>query len=154
MPTPRVSIDKQTPSVYKALIKVSTKVAAAAEAAGLPRSVIELVNMHCSQLNGCAFCLTVHREDADAAGLTPQQLAVLPAWRDAPNLYTDEMRAALELAEMVTNLPDHDAADCAYERAADVLDADQISAVIWAATSINAFNRVSILSRYNVHPRP
>lgn len=154
MPTPRVRIDKQTPSAYRALVAVSTKVAAAAEDAGLSRSVIELVNMHCSQINGCAFCLSVHREDAVAAGLTEQQLAVLPAWRDAPNLYTDEMRAALELAEMVTSLPDHDAADCAYERAADVLDAAQISGVIWAATSINAFNRVSILSRYNVHPRP
>jgi len=154
MPTPRVSIDKQTPAAYKALVKVSTKVAAAAEAAGISRATMELVNMHCSQLNGCAFCLSVHREDAIAAGVTEQQLAVLPAWRDAPNLYDDETRAALELAEMVTNLPDHDTADCAYERAADVLDAEQISAVIWGATSINAFNRVSILSRYNVHPRP
>ena len=154
MPTPRVSIDKQTPAAYKAMVKVAGKIAAAAEAAGLSRAVMELVNMHCSQINGCAFCLTVHREDAIAAGLTAQQLAVLPAWRDAPNLYTDEMRAALELAEIVTTLPDHHTADCAYERAADILDADQISVVIWGATSINAFNRVSILSRYNVHPRP
>ncbi|MBM7368905.1 carboxymuconolactone decarboxylase family protein [Gordonia hydrophobica] len=154
MPTSRVSIDKQTPSAYRALVKVSTEIAAAAESAGLPRAVMELVNMHCSQLNGCAFCLSVHREDAVAAGLSAQQLAVLPAWRDAPNLYTDEMRAALELAEIVTTLPNHDDANCAYERAADILDADQISVVIWGATSINAFNRVSILSRYNVHPRP
>ncbi|EGD53510.1 alkylhydroperoxidase like protein, AhpD family [Gordonia neofelifaecis NRRL B-59395] len=149
-----MSIDKQTPAAYKALIAVSTEVAVAAETAGLPRSVMELVNMHCSQINGCAFCLSLHREAAGAAGVTDQQLAVLPAWRDAPSLYTDEMRAALEIAEMVTRLPDHDTADCAYERAADVLDADQISAVIWGATAINAFNRVSILSRYNVHPRP
>lgn len=154
MSTPRVSIDKQTPSAYRAMVKVSLEIAVAAEAAGLSRAVMELVNMHCSQINGCAFCLTVHREDAMAAGLTAQQLAVLPAWRDAPNLYTDEMRAALELAEMVTNLPDRHTADCAYERAADILNADQISVVIWGATSINAFNRISILSRYNVHPRP
>lgn len=154
MSTPRVSIDKQTPNAYKALVKVSTEIATAAEAAGLSRAVMELVNMHCSQINGCAFCLSVHREAAVAAGLTAQQLAVLPAWRDAPNLYTDEMRAALELAEAVTNLPDHADADCAYERAADILDAAQISAVIWGATSINAFNRVSIMSRYTVHPRP
>ncbi|MGB3887363.1 carboxymuconolactone decarboxylase family protein [Gordonia sp. (in: high G+C Gram-positive bacteria)] len=154
MATPRVSIDKQNPDVYKALVKVSTKTAAAAEAAGLSRAVVELVNLHCSQINGCAFCLSVHYPDAIDAGLTPQQIAVLSAWRDAPKLYTDEMRAALELAEMVTNLPGHDDANCAYERAADVLDAAQISAVIWAATSMNAFNRVSIMSRYNVQPHP
>ncbi|WP_026917982.1 carboxymuconolactone decarboxylase family protein [Gordonia shandongensis] len=153
MPTPRVSIDKQTPAAYRALIAVSTEIADAAAAAGLSRAVMELVNMRCSQINGCAFCLSVHREAAATAGVTPQQLAVLPAWRDAPAVYTDEMRAALDLAESVTLLPARDDADCAYERAADILDADQISAVIWGATAINAFNRVSILSRHSVRAR-
>lgn len=153
MPTPRVRLDKQDPAVYNSLVKVATESAAAAEKAGLSRAVIELVNLHCSQINGCAFCLSVHYTDGIAAGLTNQQIAVLSAWRDAPNLYTDEMRAALEIAEMVTNLPGHDDANCHYERAADVLDAAQMSAVIWAATAINTFNRVSIMSRYNVHPR-
>ncbi|WP_341267375.1 carboxymuconolactone decarboxylase family protein [Gordonia malaquae] len=154
MPTPRVSIDKQTPAVYKQLVAVSAAAKQAAADAGLDRTVVELVNLRCSQINGCAFCLSLHHADAVAAGVTEQQIAVLPAWREAPALYTDQQRAALELAESATELPSVDDADCAYERAADILDAAQISAVTWAAVAINAFNRVSIMSRYNVHPRP
>ena len=55
MPAQRVRIDKTTPQVYRKLIAVSAEVAAAAESIGLSRSLVELVNLRCSQLNGCAF---------------------------------------------------------------------------------------------------
>ncbi|WOC13994.1 carboxymuconolactone decarboxylase family protein [Gordonia sp. MP11Mi] len=153
MPTRRVKLDKQNPEIYKQFVTTSVAVAAAASAAGLDRQVIELVNLRCSQINGCAFCLSLHHEDAIKAGVTEQQIAVLPAWREAPYLYDDQTKAALELAEAVTELPALDAANCAYERAADILDAAQISAVTWASITMNAFNRVSIMSEYNVRPR-
>lgn len=154
MAAERVRIDKTTPAVYKALVGVSGEVLKAAEAAGLPRSVMELVNLRASQLNGCAFCLSLHHESAVAAGITEQQIAVLPAWREAPALYDDVTRAALEIAELVTELPEHHAADAAYDRATDILDTEQTSVIIWGAVTINAFNRVSVLSRYGIHPRP
>lgn len=153
MPTPRVKLDKQDPAVYKQLVAVSLAVAETAAAAGLERRVIELVNLRCSQINGCAFCLSLHHRDALTAGATEQQTAVLPAWRESPDLYDDQTQAALELAEAVTRLPAHQDMNCAYERAADILDAAQISAVTWAAITINAFNRVSIMSAHNVRPR-
>ncbi|MCF8587763.1 carboxymuconolactone decarboxylase family protein [Gordonia liuliyuniae] len=153
MPTPRVKLDKQNPDIYKQFVATSVAVAAAAAAAGLDRRVVELVNLRCSQLNGCAFCLSLHHEDAITAGVTEQQIAVLPAWREAPYLYDDQTRAALELAETVTELPGPGDANCAYERAADILDAAQIAAVTWASITMNAFNRVSIMSEYNVRPR-
>ncbi|GEE03048.1 alkyl hydroperoxide reductase AhpD [Gordonia spumicola] len=153
MPTPRVSIDKQSPAVYKQLVAVSAAAKQAAEDAGLDRRLVELVNVRCSQINGCAFCLSLHHEAAVVAGVTEQQIAVLPAWREAPLLFDDQQRAALDLAESATELPSTEDADCAYERAADILDAAQISAVTWVAVAINAFNRVSIMSRFNVHPR-
>ncbi|WP_132994210.1 carboxymuconolactone decarboxylase family protein [Gordonia zhaorongruii] len=153
MPSQRVKIDKQHPAIYKALVAVSIEVKNAAAEAGLSRQVIELVNMRCSQINGCAFCLSLHHDDAVKAGVTEQQLAVLPAWREAPFIYDDQMRAALDLTEAVTELPGHEDMQCAYERAADILDADQLSTVIWAANAMNAFNRVSIMSVHNVRPR-
>lgn len=153
MPTPRVKLDKQDPDVYKHLVSVSIAVADAAADAGLDRRIIELVNLRCSQINGCAFCLSLHHADAVKAGVTEQQIAVLPAWREAPSLYDDQTKAALDLTEAVTELPGHEDANCAYERAADILDAAQISAVTWAAITMNAFNRVSIMSAHNVRPR-
>ncbi|NMD55392.1 MULTISPECIES: carboxymuconolactone decarboxylase family protein [Tsukamurella] len=153
MPAQRVRIDKASPRIYKQLIAVSTEVAAAAEAAGIGRDVVELVNLRCSQLNGCAYCLDLHARAGRAAGLTDQQLDVVAAWREAPALFDDMQRAALEIAELVTELPPHHAADIAYDRATDVLDEAQTSVLIWAAVTINAFNRVSVVSGYEVRHR-
>ncbi len=90
----RVSIDKQTRPAYRAEVAVRDAVAQAR----LDRTLVELVNIRVSQVNGCAYCLDVHTHDAPADGETPQRLAVLPAWRDT-DLFTDLERAALTLAE-------------------------------------------------------
>ena len=99
MPAQRVRIDKTTPQVYRKLIAVSAEVAAAAESIGLRRSLVELVNLRCSQLNGCAFCMDLHAQLGRTAGLTTQQIDVMAGWRDAPDLYDDVEQAALEIAE-------------------------------------------------------
>ncbi|MGE2715234.1 carboxymuconolactone decarboxylase family protein [Mycolicibacterium litorale] len=149
MSTRRLHIDKQSPAAYKALIGVSTAVSALAKETGLPRSLVELVNIRVSQLNGCASCLEVHHRRGDDAGVTAKQLATISAWRDT-ELFDEREQAALRLAEIATTLPDHDTADREYARAREVLDDDELSAVIWVATAINAFNRVSILSGHTV----
>ncbi|MBD0859678.1 carboxymuconolactone decarboxylase family protein [Gordonia sp. zg691] len=153
MPAQRVRIDKVSPRVYRKLVAVSGEVAEAAEAAGLSRKVIELVNLRCSQINGCAYCMSLHAQLGRAAGLTTQQTDVIGGWRDAPAVFDDVERAALEIAELVTILPPEDAADLAYDRATDILDTDQTSVVIWAAVTINAFNRMSIVSGYHARPK-
>ncbi|GAA4403464.1 carboxymuconolactone decarboxylase family protein [Tsukamurella soli] len=146
-------IDKATPSAYGALTAVSTAVAQAWADAGLTPAQIELLNMRCSQINGCGFCLSLHAERALHAGVTQQQLAVLPAWREARELFDDVTTALLETAELVTELQGEDTADLAYDRAGDVLTEEQMSVAIWAAITIGAFNRVSILSRHHVRAR-
>lgn len=146
-------IDKASPAIYKKMVAVSAEVAAAAEAAGIGRDVVELVNLRCSQINGCAYCLNLHAQLGREAGLTGQQLDVLTAWREAPALFDDVQRAALEIAELVTELPPHHAANVAYDRATDVLDEAQTSVLIWAAVTINAFNRISVISGYEVRHR-
>ncbi|WP_306362992.1 carboxymuconolactone decarboxylase family protein [Nocardia sp. CC227C] len=149
----RVWIDKQSPAIYQALAGVALSVRTAAAAVDLDRAVMELVNVRVSQLNACPVCLDVHERAARAAGVTRQQLAVLPAWRRNPELYTDRQRAALTLAESVTNLPDDAILEREYAAARQHLSDDQLSVVIWAATTIGAFNRVSILSKHPVRVR-
>jgi AhpD family alkylhydroperoxidase len=151
MDTEHVHIDKQTPDAYKALAGVSTAVTKSAREAGLSRSLTELVNVRVSQLNGCPSCLAVHVPRAAAAGVTDKQLVTLSVWRDT-ELFDEREQAALRLAEITTTLPDHDTAEREYDRARKVLTDDELSAVIWVATAINAFNRVSILSRHPVKP--
>jgi AhpD family alkylhydroperoxidase len=149
--TRRIYIDKQSPKAYHALVQTSEAVRAVAADAGLDRALVELVNLRVSQINGCAYCLHVHTRAALRAGETPQRLGVLAAWRDT-DLFTPAERAALALAEATTAAADGTAQDTAYAAAREVLTDDQISAVIWVAVTINAFNRVSIMSRHPVRP--
>ncbi|MET8878530.1 N-acetyltransferase [Nocardia sp. NPDC004604] len=151
-PDGRVFMDKQTPEAFRALNTVASTVRAAGAAAGLDRKLIELINVRVSQINGCAYCLDVHHRAAVAAGATDRELAVLPAW-DRTELYTPQERAALALAELTTTLPDEATMDREYARAREHLSDDQVSAILWIATTIGAFNRVSILSKHPVRPR-
>jgi AhpD family alkylhydroperoxidase len=144
-------IDKQTPEAYQAMVGVSTAVLGAAKGAGLSRSLVELVNVRVSQLNGCPTCLEVHHRRAAAAGVTEKQLATLSVWRDT-ELFDEHEQAALRLAEVTSALPDHDTAEREYASAREVLTDDELSVVIWVAITIGAFNRVSILSRHEVKP--
>jgi AhpD family alkylhydroperoxidase len=151
MDTEHLHIDKQSPEAYTSLVAVSTAVADTAKKAGLSRRLVELVNVRVSQINGCPSCLEVHHRRAVTAGVTDKQLATMSVWRDT-ELFDVRERAALRLAEITTTLPDHDTAEREYARARKVLTDDELSAVIWVATAINAFNRVSILSRHPVRP--
>lgn len=99
--TRRIFIDKQSPKAYHALVQTSEAVRATAADAGLERSVVELINLRVSQLNGCAFCLDVHTRAALRAGEDTRRLGVLAAWRDT-ELFTPLERAALALAEATT----------------------------------------------------
>ncbi|MFE3760160.1 carboxymuconolactone decarboxylase family protein [Streptomyces sp. NPDC059104] len=149
----RIYLDKQSPAAYQALVKTADAVRAAAAEAGLDRILVELVNLRVSQINGCAFCLDVHTRAALRAGETTRRLGVLAAWRDT-ELFTARERAALALAEATTHPADALAQERAYAQARGVLDDDQLSAVVWAAITINAFNRVSILSKHPVRENP
>lgn len=145
----RIFIDKQSPQAFQALVKTSEAVSATAAEAGLDRTTVELVNLRVSQLNGCAYCLDLHTRRALRAGESPQRLGVLAAWRDA-DVFTPVERAALDLAEATTHATDSAAQEAAYEVARRILTEDQISAVIWVAVTIGAFNRVSIMSKHPV----
>ncbi|WP_030690420.1 carboxymuconolactone decarboxylase family protein [Streptomyces globisporus] len=149
----RVYVDKQSPKAYHALVQTADAVRATAAEAGLDRVLVELVNLRVSQLNGCAYCLDVHTRAALRAGETTRRLGVLAAWRDT-ELFTDRERAALALAEATTAPADSPAQERAYDSARRSLSDEEISAVIWVAITINAFNRVSILSGHPVRETP
>ncbi len=149
MTTQRVSIDKQHPAAYKALIALSVETENSAAAAGIDPLLAELVRIRASQINGCAFCLRMHTRDALKKGENPDRIAVLPAWEET-GYFSEADRAALRLTEAITLVSDGHVSDANYDVAAAVLSADQISAVAWLVTVINAFNRVAITSRYSV----
>ena len=144
--------DKQLPAIHGAMAAVSKEIKAHAESLGIDRSVLELVNLRCSQINGCAFCLHLHTHLALRAGESPQRIAVLSAWHES-GLFTRVEQAALTIAEAVTTVAEQHLSDDEYDLLREDLTDDQLAVLIYAASMINAFNRVSILSHHPVTHR-
>ncbi|MEU2426255.1 carboxymuconolactone decarboxylase family protein [Streptomyces sp. NPDC007851] len=142
----RVALKKITPDVSAAMGSLHAAAVAAAQDAKVEPELLELVRIRASQLNGCAFCLDMHTKDARAQGETEQRIYALNAWRETP-FFTEQERAALELTEAVTLVADGHVPDAVYARAAEVFDENQVAALIWAATVINAYNRIAIATR-------
>jgi AhpD family alkylhydroperoxidase len=135
----RAYLPKVAPDTYAAIRDLD----ATMRRSGLEPSLIELVYMRASQINGCAFCLDMHSRDARKHGETEQRLYVLNAWRETP-YYSDRERAALAWTECLTRLPTDGAPDTAYQ----ALEANFTGAEIGNLTAligvINIWNRVAV----------
>ena len=107
---PRMNYYQAAPDTIKALVAVEDQI----KASGLEQSLIELVKTRASQINGCAYCINMHTQDARKHGETEQRLYLLNAWRESP-LYTDRERAALAWTEAVTLISETHAPDEDYE---------------------------------------
>ncbi|MFC8140510.1 carboxymuconolactone decarboxylase family protein [Streptomyces paradoxus] len=142
----RVALKKITPDVSAAMGSLHAAAVSAAQDAKLEPELLELVRIRASQINGCAFCLDMHARDARERGETEQRIYTLNAWRETP-FFTERERAALALTEAVTLVHDGRVPDAVYAEAAGVFDENQIAALIWAATVINAYNRIAIATR-------
>jgi AhpD family alkylhydroperoxidase len=142
----RVALKKITPDVSGAMGALHGAAVSAAQDAKLEPELLELLRIRASQINGCAFCIDMHTKDARAQDETEQRIYALNAWRETP-FFTDRERAALALTEAVTLVHDGRVPDEVYAEAAEVFDEAQIAALIWAATVINAYNRIAIATR-------
>ena len=118
----------------------------AVEASGLERSLLELVKVRASQINGCAYCLDMHTKDARVLGETEQRLYALNAWRETP-FFSDRERAALEWTEAITRVADTHVPDDVYERVRQLFDERELVALTLAAVAINAWNRLAVTFR-------
>ena len=143
---PRMNYYQAAPDTLKALIAVDDQI----KASGLEQSLIELVKTRASQINGCAFCINMHTEDARKRGETEQRLYLLNAWRESP-LYTDRERAALAWTEAVTLISETHAPDDIYEQVRAQFSEQETVNLTMLIGTINAWNRIAISFRA-VHP--
>jgi AhpD family alkylhydroperoxidase len=110
---------------------------------GLERSLIELVKVRASQINGCAYCIDMHTKDARAAGETEQRLYALSAWRETP-FFTDRERAALAFTESVTVLSHGHVSDEVVNAAKQHFDDTELVKLLYVVVTINAWNRLGV----------
>jgi AhpD family alkylhydroperoxidase len=140
---PRFEALKVAPAAYHAMLGLENYVRKSSK---LEPSLLELVKMRASQINGCAYCLDMHSKDARAEGESEQRLYVLNAWREAP-FYTDRERAALAWTEAVTLVSESHVPDDVYEEARQRFSEEELVNLTVAIVTINGWNRLSIAFR-------
>lgn len=138
----RLNIYKVSPELYDGMMKLS-----GASAKDIDPTIGELIKIRASQLNHCAFCLDMHVADARKQGETEQRLALIAAWEEAGDLFTERERAALALAEAITELHHGHVSDEVYAAAAEVFSEKELAQVIAMAVTINAWNRFNVATR-------
>lgn len=112
----------------------------------LEESLVDLICLRASQINGCAFCLDMHWKDLRALGESEQRLYGLDAWRESP-YYSERERAALAWTEAITLVANTHVPDSVYEDVRAHFNEREIADLTLIAVAINSWNRICIASR-------
>ena len=135
----RLDYAKAAPGAYQAMLGIESYV----RRCGLEHALLELVKTRVSQINGCAYCLDMHTQEARAAHETEQRLYLLPAWREAP-FYSERERAALAWAEAVTQISAGGVSDDLYVEVRRHFDEKALVDLTLAIIGINGWNRLAV----------
>lgn len=139
----RLEAQKVSSAAYQAMLALEMFVRTSSN---LEPSLIELVKMRASQINGCAYCLDMHSKDARAEGETEQRLYALNAWRETP-FFSDRERAALAWAEAVTLVAEGHVPDEVYAEARQQFSEEELVNLTMTLVTINSWNRLAIAFR-------
>ncbi|WP_170763367.1 carboxymuconolactone decarboxylase family protein [Ruegeria lacuscaerulensis] len=137
--SPRINHFAVAPTLLQPMLDMEERL----RASQLEHSLIELVKLRVSQINGCAYCIHMHTHDARENGETEDRLHLLNAWHES-SLYSERDRAALAWAETLTRIETSRAPDDVYQVMADQFSEQDQVALTLVITTINAWNRLAI----------
>lgn len=137
----RISIPKVAPAGYRAVAALQGYIASTVEP-----TVLELVKLRASILNGCGYCVDMHSRVALGAGEDSRRLFAVAAWREAP-FFDERERAALALTDAVTRLGEHGVSDEVWDRAVKHWSDEEVANLILAIATINVWNRIAVSTR-------
>lgn len=138
----RIDYNKVSPDAVKAIIGLDNFV----NKSGLERSLLDLVKLRASQINGCAFCVDIHCSDALKNGESERRLNAVAVWRDT-SFFTDRERAALAWTEAVTLLSETHAPDDVYQELVKFFNEKEAVDLTVAIITINGWNRLAVSFR-------
>lgn len=144
----RVVWGKKVPQVYKKLDEVDQILAE-----HLDTTVLELIKLRSSVLNGCAYCVDLHTRRALKEGESQQRLFLVPTWYEAGEVFTPRERAAFALTDEMTEMGEHGVSDATYDAAAGHFDETELAALMSAIAMINLYNRLAVTGRLHVKKR-
>ena len=138
---PRMDIRQLAPEAYRHLIQLEQTIAGKVD-----RKIYHLIKLRASQINGCAFCIGMHTDEALRDGESPDRLLLLDAWEES-GAFSDKEGAALEWVEDLTLIADTRAPRESFDKLKAHFSDEEIAYLTLAATMINNWNRIAISSR-------
>ena len=138
----RFDYAKVAPGTYHAMLGLERYL----HECGLEESLLHLIKLRASQMNGCAYCLDMHWKDLKAIGESDQRLYELNAWEESP-FYSERERAALSWTEAVTHVAESRVPDALYDEARQHFSEKELADLTFAIATINAWNRLAISAR-------
>ena len=138
----RLDFYKSNPDAIKAMMSLEQRIGKS----GLEKSLVDLVRLRASQINGCAYCVDMHASDARKAGENERRLATLGVWRET-TFFTDRERAALEWTEALTLIAQSHAPDSVWEAVQPHFSPEELTDLTLLIVAINGWNRFAIAFR-------
>lgn len=134
----RFNIKEVAPNALKAMVGLEIY----ASQSSVSKTNKELIKIRASQINGCAYCINIHTQDAIKNGETNQRIFLLNAWREAEGIFTEEEKIVLAITEEITLIHQNGLSDETYSNALQFFSEVQIADIITAIITINLWNRV------------
>lgn len=139
----RLDYAQASPDGYKAFGAVYAYL----HGCGLPKTLVNLVFLRVSQINGCAYCIDMHSRDLIKQGVAVEKLVLVPVWQEAGAVFTQQERAAFAWAESVTRVADTGVPDEDYAAATAEFNDKELADLTYAIGLMNAFNRLGVSFR-------
>jgi AhpD family alkylhydroperoxidase len=138
----RIQYNQVAPDAVKALFHLESYV----KSTGLDNTLLELIRLRASQINGCAYCIDVHTREAKKAGESERRLHAVVVWKESP-FFTERERAALAWTEAITLLSETYAPDAVYQELLKHFSEKEIVDLTMAIITINSWNRLAVSFR-------
>jgi AhpD family alkylhydroperoxidase len=116
----------------------------------LSKTERELVKIRASYINGCAYCVNMHSTEARKLGQSEQWISLMPVWREAGEVYTEDEKLIMKMTEEITLIHEHGLSDEVYEQAIAHFGEEKTGHIMMAVIAINAWNRIGVAT--NMHP--
>ena len=151
---PRLDLQQMPPEAYRHLIQLEGLISKQFDPI-----LYHLIKLRASLINGCAYCLQMHTDEALRIGETPERMTALGGWHESP-LFTDRERAVLAWVDDVTLIAERHASKESYDGLKPHFNDTEIGWLILAVTQINSWNRIAISTRaqfgrpQHAHPNP
>ena len=142
----RINISTVEPQAFKAMLGLEGYLSKI----DISKTLKELVKIRASQINNCAYCISMHTKDAIKNGETPERIFLISVWREATKFFTQEEQTILAMTEEITLIHDKGLREETYRKASEFFTENQIAQIIMLIVTINGWNRIALSTHLEI----